>query len=136
MGRTPLINRYLPFIDRVMKDLQITDREIIWKWDRNPTSAFKGTCGWPEGSFTIWHTITLNRRLYGQTGIYETIAHELRHVWQMKHDLLVCKKGIVIWNGETTHSYHKKNAVYLEWKQRPEEIDAIAYSKRALRKLL
>ena len=132
MGRTPLINQYMPFINRVMEDLQITDREIIWKWDYYANSRYKGTCGWPEGK---WHTITLNRRFYGDRSLLETIAHELRHVWQMKQGLLTIKKCVVTWKGETKHAYRKRNKLYLEWKERPEEIDAIAYAKDAVKRL-
>jgi hypothetical protein len=135
MGRPKLITKYMPFINAVMKDLGIEDCLIDWCW-ANYNAAFKGRCSWPEGRNQKYHKITLKRLYHSDklnVQLYETIAHELRHVYQMQNKLLVPSSTGVIWNG-SSHSYKRRDTNYVTHRERPEELDAYSYADYAVKK--
>lgn len=134
MGRVSLIAKHKPFIGKVCDELLITIPRITYIYG---DTTLMGSCSWDKNHIQIARDI-----IDSDEDVRFTLAHELRHRWQMANGYLTTSGGnCVIWKNiisgyTSTHSYVRRNRyfpdlLYLETHARPEEIDADAYARYA-----
>lgn len=134
---------YAGFIEFVLRDLELWRPSIDITWKYINSRKFSGSCGWGEwhgrGKSRTYHTrICLDHDMviYDEEDARKTLAHELRHMWQMYHKHLTSPGGgKVIWRmGGKREIYsdiklnkHFPNLSFVEYWDRPQEIDAHVY---------